>query len=56
MILKGFLVALRFMVLDIKSVMKANQEMPINDRYDEEYFISKLDNIIDNLDNKMKEW
>lgn len=43
------------MVLDIKSVMEANQEMLVNDRYDEEYFIPLLDNIIDNLDNRMKE-
>ena len=52
---KEWLMAIRWMVIEIKQVLEANQEMPIEDRYDEEFFLPKINNIIENIDNKIKE-
>ena len=47
----NWLEAIRLMIRDLKSIM-------VNDNgvsYDEEYYINKLDNILENIDNKLKE-
>jgi len=52
---KEWLIAIRWMLMDIKGVLEENQKMLIEDRYDEEFFLPKINNIIDNFDNKIKE-
>ena len=52
---REWLKAIRRMVIEVKQVLEMNQEMPIEDRYDEEFFLLKINNIIENIDKKIKE-
>jgi len=51
---KEWLIAIRWMIIEVKEVLEMNQKMPIEDRYDEEFFLPKINNIIENFDEKLK--
>lgn len=46
---KEWLIAIRWMIWDLRDIMKNN----CGESYDEEYYIPKLDNILDNIDKKV---
>jgi len=47
---KEWLKAIRLMVWNLKNIMENDN----GESYDEEYYINKLNNIIENIDNKLK--
>ena len=48
---KDWLVAMKIMISDLRSILKAMGE---DDSFDDEYCIRKLDNILENIELKLK--
>ena len=50
---KEWLIAIKWMLIELKQVMEESQEMITEDQYDEEFYLRKVNNIIDNFNEKI---